>query len=144
VVEAGCHIGDAVGIELGFLHLAAGQVVLVPRTVGVLEALQPGETGLGLGLAPVEHQRHQRLDVVPGVGMATGVPGHHAVAQLPLGHRSTVSVSRGHGNALDAAAINSIRSSAVLLIRAVGHRQRVPRAAALRVTVRPEGRLGPA
>jgi hypothetical protein len=57
----------------------------VPGAVGALQARQPLEGPLGLGVAPTEREGHGRLDVVPRVGVAAGEPGDHARRQLPLG-----------------------------------------------------------
>ncbi len=46
--------------------------------------LEPLEAGFGLG-RPAEHQRHECLGVVPGVGVTAREPRHHARGELPLG-----------------------------------------------------------
>jgi hypothetical protein len=84
VPHAGGHVGDDVGVELVGLD-PVGQVVLVPGAVGPLQADQPVEGPLRLGVALAQGQGHGRLDVVPGIGVAAREPGDHARRELPLG-----------------------------------------------------------
>ena len=85
VPDAGGDVGEGVRVELVLLD-AVGQVVLVPRAVGPLDVGEPLEAALGLGVETGHAEGHQRLDVVPRVGVAAREPGHHPGGELPLGH----------------------------------------------------------
>jgi hypothetical protein len=97
VPHPGGHVGDDVGVELVGLD-PVGQVVLVPGAVGPLQADQPVEGPLGLGVAVTQGEGHGRLDVVPGIGVAAREPRDHARRELPLGDGIDCPLHLGRGD----------------------------------------------
>ena len=93
VPHAGGDVGAHVGVELGFgdgvVPVAIGHVVVVPAAVGALDVGQPLVGPFGLDVEAGDVERHRRLDMVPGVAVATGEPRDHAARRLQRGEVAT-------------------------------------------------------
>jgi hypothetical protein len=85
----------------------------VPGPVGALERPEPLVGPLGLGDAAADGQGHERLDVVPRIGVAAGVPRHHPEGSCHSAMASTVAEQLvGGDDAVDVSSHTVVRSAA--------------------------------